>query len=266
VSLFLEDSVMSNEDPAADSLPPPSETESLSPPPPSPSVDDTNDDDTMEEDTHKKRKAATRTSRKERDSQLSGGKMSPRTSLLSDGLDPKLVKMGESLASIDDTNEGEGSDEEEESIASQALHAPRIVDYSNKRGSIIVNGQEYILLQGKFEGDEFEQLMVKVESNMLFVKTPVDENVIIPFDLGIDTQAKRDEHDDTVFYLNQQGQLITFQADSSTVVNDLFAKFPADTIVLEFEDVPDDHTSSSSSSSSSSTTGSTYSWGSVVFC
>ena len=166
---------------------------------------------------------------------------------MSDGLDPKIVKMSESLASIEDDEDDEEEDDEEETVESHSEQiTPRTVDYT-KRGSVIINGTEYILIQGKFEGDEYEQLMVKVESNMFFVKTPVDENVIIPFDLGIDTKAKRDESDSSMFYLNQKGQLITFQADSAQVVNDLFAKFPPDTIVEEFDHISIVTTSAESS-------------------
>jgi len=226
------DSIISNDEP------PPSDMDTL--PPPSPSVDGTvnDDDDTMDEDMENRRKA-TGLSRKERDSVMAGRKSTARTSILSDGLDPKIVKMGESLASIEDDEDDEDEDEEEEStVESQGVQqqAPRTVDYS-KRGSVIIDGAEYILVQGKFEGDDFEQLMVKVESNMFFVKTPVDENVIIPFDLGIDTKAKRDENAENIFYLNQKGQLITFEADSGRIVNELFEKFPPDTIVTEFEHI-----------------------------
>ena len=76
--------------------PPPSDSGTL--PPPSPSVNE--DDDTMDEDTESERKAK-RVSRKDRDSMM-GKKSSSRTSIMSDGLDPKLVKMTESLASIED--------------------------------------------------------------------------------------------------------------------------------------------------------------------
>lgn len=187
--------------------------------PPSSSIDL---DDSLDDSPDK------RQTRKDRESKH--GKKFSRPSMLSDGLDSKLVPS--SLASIEDASE-----ESEDDASGDQNNSQTEIENSKaaKRGSVIVNGKEYYLIQGKFEGDDFEELMVKVETNIFFVKTPMDENVIIPFDLLIDTKAKRDENDDTIFYLNQLGQLITFQANNAELVNDLFAKFPRETIVSEFE-------------------------------
>ena len=217
--------------------PPPDDEESLPPP----STISPEDDD-IDEDDEDKRKARRR---KERESRV-GGRGDVRTSVMSDGLDPKLVQMSGSLGSIDDTNEEE-EDDDETTTSGQQQQDKNVVDYSN-RDSVVINGQEYTFIQGKFEGDDYEQLMVKVENNIFFVKTPVDENVIIPFDLVIDTKARRDVDQDNVFYLNQQGQLITFEANNADIVNDLLSKFPIDSIVSEFEYAVDDTSTTSSSS------------------
>jgi hypothetical protein len=80
------------------------------------------------------------------------------------------------------------------------------VDYtstrrSSTRRSVLVNGEEFSLLQGKFEGDNFEELMVRIIHNTLCIKTEADPNVLIPFDLLNDAKIVLDPKDDCVFTL-----------------------------------------------------------------
>jgi hypothetical protein len=94
------------------------------------------------------------------------------------------------------------------------------VDYTSTRRastrrSVLVNGEEFSLLQGKFEGDNFEELMVRITHNTLCIKTEADPNVLIPFDLLNDARITLDPHDPCQFTLTQAGSLITFKVTSS---------------------------------------------------
>jgi hypothetical protein len=90
------------------------------------------------------------------------------------------------------------------------------VDYTSTRRtstrrSVLLNGEEFSVLQGKFEGDNFEELMVRITHNTLCIKTEADPNVLIPFDLLNDAHITLDPHDNCQFTLTQAGSLITFK-------------------------------------------------------
>lgn len=89
------------------------------------------------------------------------------------------------------------------------------VDYTSRRSStrrsVTVDGQEFSLLQGKFEGDNFEELMVRITHNTLCIKTEADPNVLIPFDLLNDAKITLDPNNNCIFTLVQAGSMITFK-------------------------------------------------------
>lgn len=89
------------------------------------------------------------------------------------------------------------------------------VDYTSRRSStrrsVLMNGEEFSVLQGRFEGDNFEELMVRIVHNTLCIKTEADPNVLIPFDLLNDAKIILDPNDDCLFTLTQAGSVITFK-------------------------------------------------------
>jgi hypothetical protein len=90
------------------------------------------------------------------------------------------------------------------------------VDYtssrrSSTRRSVLMDGEEFSVLQGKFEGDNFEELMVRIVHNTLCIKTEADPNVLIPFDLLNDAKIVLDPNDNCLFTLTQAGSVITFK-------------------------------------------------------
>jgi hypothetical protein len=89
------------------------------------------------------------------------------------------------------------------------------IDYSSRRTSsrrsITIDGKEFFVLQGKFEGDGFEELMVKVERGNLYIKTEADPNVLIPFDLQSDCKVYVHYDDDCMFSLNHAGTTVIFK-------------------------------------------------------
>mmetsp|Transcript_16858 Transcript_16858/g.25360 ORF Transcript_16858/g.25360 Transcript_16858/m.25360 type:complete len:1542 (-) Transcript_16858:189-4814(-) len=127
------------------------------------------------------------------------------------------------------------SDEENESTALKL----EPIDYTTERRapgrqSIIIDGQEFMVLQGKFEDDDFEELMVKIDKNIMYIKTAADPLALIPFDLLSDAKVRSSKSDDRKFTLTQMGSTITFQADTVDVVKELLAKVPS--VAMDYSD------------------------------
>lgn len=128
------------------------------------------------------------------------------------------------------------------------------VDYTSRRSStrrsVLVNGEEFSLLQGKFEGDNFEELMVRIINNTLCIKTEADPNVLIPFDLLTDAKIHLDPTDNCVFTLTQAGSIITFKTPDPNMLKDLLSRVPPSAIQQE---KPTDNSSVSSEQKKSGT-------------
>lgn len=147
---------------------------------------------------------------------------------------PKLVRKGKSakaptkfkqmiseitLDGFDDTDTLTASDtkstgisQEDNPIEDRPFMKIAPVDYTSRRTStrrsVTVDGQEFSLLQGKFEGDNFEELMVRIVHNTLCIKTEADPNVLIPFDLLNDAKITLDPNDECIFTLTQAGSMM----------------------------------------------------------
>lgn len=140
---------------------------------------------------------------------------SDSSTLRSDALEsrPKVNRKGKGKPSKFKNSKGYDADDNTISTDEQeSVMKLDNVDYTSKRkNSIIIEGEEFFVLQGKFEGDNFEDLRVKVDRNIMSVKMAVDPNAIIPFDLLSDTKVMRDVHDQHKFRLKQFGSIITFK-------------------------------------------------------
>jgi hypothetical protein len=74
---------------------------------------------------------------------------------------------------------------------------------------------EFLSLLGHFEGDPFEELLVKVEGGTLYIKTVHDPDTVIAFDLRENAQVIKNVSEPNMFTLNHDGNVITFKVTSA---------------------------------------------------
>ena len=151
---------------------------------------------------------------------------SDASTLRSDALESRPTVPRKSKSKPSKFKNSKGFDSEEtsaEDLERPGLVAVAEVDYTSKRkSSVIIDGEEYHVLQGKFEGDGYEDLRIKVDRNIMYIKMAADPNAVIPFDLLSDTKVTRDETNPCKFRLKQFGSVITFQVGSAICIPPLF--------------------------------------------
>ena len=152
---------------------------------------------------------------------------SDSSTLRSDALEsrPKLNRKGKKgKPSKFKGSKGYETDETDDTLSPVKVSS---VDYTSKRkSSIIIDGEEYLVLQGKFEGDGYEDLRVKVDRNIMYIKMAADPNAVIPFDLLSDTKVTTVDEDPCMFKLKQFGSIITFRSESRDIVESILEKIP----------------------------------------
>ena len=88
--------------------------------------------------------------------------------------------------------------------------------------SYCLSKQGYLEAQGKFEGDEFENLFVKVDTEAAILRVLIAQGLPIEFDLSAKAYVFEDSADPTSIILDYRSNIVVFKVDNNYLLLLLF--------------------------------------------